>query len=116
MVDNKYAAALIGYGGMGHWHADILKDFDNIFLYGVYDIDPAKNKEAKEKGYQTYASFDEVLADDKVDVLVLAVPNDWHRPYAVQGMRAGKHIVSEKPVTMSSADLQEMIDTANETG
>lgn len=116
MIDGKYAAVLIGYGGMGHWHADILKDFDNIFLYGVYDTDEEKIKEAGQKGYHTYASFEEVLADEKVDVLTLAVPNDWHKPYAVKALKAGKNVVSEKPVTISSADLQEMIDAANESG
>ena len=116
MVEQKYAVALIGFGGMGHWHAELLKEFNNIFLYSIYDIDPAKIKEAKEKGYQTYDSFEEVLKDDNVDILLLAVPNDWHKPYAIQGMRAGKNIISEKPVTLSSADLKEMIDVSNETG
>ena len=116
MVDGKYAVALIGYGGMGHWHSQILKDFDKIFLYGVFDIDSKKLTEAEQNGYQTYRSFDEVLADDKVDVLLLTVPNDWHKPYAVQALNAGKNVISEKPVTLSSADLQEMIDASEKSG
>ncbi len=116
MVNQKYAIALIGYGGMGHWHEEILKDFDEIFLYGVYDIDPARIEEAKGKGYQTYSSFEAVLADEAVDLLLLAVPNDWHKPYAISALRAGKNVVSEKPVTLNSADLQEMIDAAKESG
>ena len=103
MVNGKYAVALIGYGGMGHWHAELLKGFDRIFLHGIFDIDPAKMKEAGENGYEAYDSFDAVLADDKIDVLVLAVPNDWHKPYAVQALRAGKNVISEKPVTLSPA-------------
>lgn len=116
MVDGKYAVALIGYGGMGHWHAQILKDFEKIFLYGIFDTDPEKTAEAEQNGYKTYRNFEEVLSDDKVDVLLLAVPNDWHKPYAVQAMKAGKNVISEKPVTLSSTDLQEMIDAANESG
>lgn len=116
MVDGKIAVALIGYGGMGHWHKDILREFDDIFLYGIYDNDPKQMIGVAEAGYRAYESFEEVLADDKVDVLTLAVPNDWHRPYAVQALKAGKNVVSEKPVTISSADLQAMIDAANESG
>lgn len=75
MIDGKYAVSLIGYGGMGHWHAEVLKEFDEIFLYSIFDTDSSKIEEAKEKGYHTYDSFDEVLADEKVDILLLAVPN-----------------------------------------
>ncbi len=116
MVNGKYAVALIGYGGMGHWHASLLSDFDRIFLYGIYDIDEAKMVEARQQGYHTYPSFDAVLEDEKVDVLLLAVPNDWHKPYAVKALQAGKNVISEKPVTLSSADLQEMIDAADKSG
>ena len=110
MIDGKYAVALIGYGGMGHWHTQLLKDFDKIFLYSIFDTDAEKTAEAEQNGYKTYQSFEEVLSDDKVDVLLLAVPNDWHKPYAVQAMKAGKNVISEKPVTLSSTDLQEMIE------
>lgn len=112
MVNGKYAAVLAGYGGMGYWHAEILHDFDKLFLYGIYDTDPAKIREAEEKGYRTYPSFDAVIADEAVDLVVLAVPNDWHKPYAIAALDAGKNVVSEKPVTVCSADLQEMIDAA----
>ena len=116
MIDGKYAVSLIGYGGMGHWHAEVLKEFEEIFLYSIFDTDSSKIEEAKEKGYHTYASFDEVLADEKVDILLLAVPNDWHKPYADKALIAGKNVISEKPVTLCSSDLQEMIDAANKSG
>ena len=51
MVGNKYAVALVGYGGMGHWHARLLKEFDEIFLYGIYDINPEKLAAAKADPY-----------------------------------------------------------------
>lgn len=116
MVGNKYAVALVGYGGMGHWHSRLLKEFDEIFLYGVYDIAPEKRAEAKENGYVVFESFDELLADPAVDVVLVATPNDYHRDYVIRALEAGKNAVSEKPVTLSSADLQMMIDAANRTG
>ena len=116
MVNQKYAVALVGFGGMGHWHSEILRDFDNIFLYSVFDTDPDKMKEAAEKGYHCYSSFEEVIADKNVDIVLLAVPNDWHKPYAIQALEAGKNVVCEKPVTLDSAELEMIIDTANRTG
>ncbi|MBR3692751.1 MAG: Gfo/Idh/MocA family oxidoreductase [Clostridia bacterium] len=116
MVGNKYAVALVGYGGMGHWHARLLKEFDEIFLYGIYDINPEKLEAAKADGYVAYSSFAELCADEKVDVVLVATPNDYHKEYIIGAMRAGKAAISEKPVTLSSADLQDMIDVSRETG
>ena len=45
-----------------------------------------------------------------MDFVTIATPNDFHRPIAVQALSAGKHVISEKPVTMTSDDLQAMID------
>ena len=53
MIDGKYAVALIGYGGMGHWHTQLLKDFDKIFLYSIFDTDAEKTAEAEQNGYKT---------------------------------------------------------------
>lgn len=45
--------------------------------------------------------------------MTIAVPNDMHKPLAIEAMKAGKHVISEKPVTLSSADLQEMFDASD---
>ncbi len=105
----KKNGAVIGYGGMGHWHANFQKNSDVVDLCGIYDINPAKGVEAENEGVHSYASAEELLADKNVDFVVLAVPNDFHKPYAIQAMAAGKHVISEKPVTISSSDLEEMI-------
>ena len=45
-----------------------------------------------------------------------ATPNDVHKPGSIAAMEAGKNVISEKPITLSSADLQEMIDASERTG
>src|SRR5699024_4670629 len=62
-------------------------------------------------GVQTCA-----LPISEVDILTLAVPNDVHKDLAIRAMAAGKNVISEKPVTLSSADLQEMIDASEKYG
>ena len=52
-----------------------------------------------------------LIADPSVELLTLAVPNDVHKELAIRGLAAGKNVISEKPVTLCSADLEEMIDT-----
>lgn len=112
----KKNAVVIGYGGMGGWHTRYLRESDAVNLLGVYDINPARNAAAEEVGIHAYPSFEAVLADPAVDFVTIATPNEWHKPLAIAAMEAGKDVVSEKPVTLSSADLQEIIDVAERTG
>ena len=72
--------------------------------------------EAKEKGFSVYGSEEEMLSDPDIDVVLIATPNDCHKPIAIRAMHAGKNVISEKPVTLSSSDLQEMVNVAKETG
>ena len=107
---------IVGYGGMGSWHGNIVKDIDGLTVKGVYDIKPERGEIAKERGFQSYHSLEELLSDEEIDIVLVSTPNDLHKPIAIQAMRAGKNVVSEKPVTLSSADLAEMIRVSEETG
>ena len=49
-------------------------------------------------------------------MVLIATPNDMHKPLAIAAMEAGKHVISEKPITLNSSDLQEMIDASERTG
>lgn len=113
---NKKRCAVIGYGGMGKWHTRYLLESDVAELVGIYDIDPKKSAEAEANGIHAFSSYEEVLADESIEFLTIATPNELHKPLAIQAMRAGKNVISEKPVTLSSTDLQEIFDVSKETG
>ncbi len=108
--------AVVGYGGMGGWHADRIREMEKFELAGVWDIDPGQLENAREEGINTYDSFEDVLADEDVRLVVVATWNDAHKPLCIGAMRAGKNVISEKPVTLSVADLDEMTAVAHETG
>ena len=112
----KHNLAIIGFGGMGGWHQRHALTSDAVNLVGIYDIDEARNDAARELGIHAYSSLDEVLADEKVEIVTIATPNDFHKEIAIKALAAGKNVISEKPVTLSCADLQEMIDAANKYG
>ena len=116
MRENKVVYGLIGYGGMGRWHTEILSNVPEAVIGGIYDIKEEKREEAKEKGFFVYETEEAMLADPDIDVVLIATPNDCHKPIAIRAMHAGKNVISEKPVTLSSADLLEMENTAKETG
>lgn len=110
--------AVIGYGGMGSYHVDNIIPFENknINVIGIYDISSERQRIAKEKGLTVYSSLDEVLDDSKVDAVLIATPNDTHKDLAISSLRAGKHVICEKPVAMSVAELDEILAVAKETG
>lgn len=116
MKGTNYMLGIVGFGGMGNWHRETIENIDGLEVAGIYDISDARKTYAKEVGVHSYNSLEELLEDDQIDLVLVATPNDLHKPIAIQAMRAGKNVVSEKPVTLSSSDLQEMMDTAKETG
>lgn len=115
---NKVNFAIVGYGGMGGYHARKLipAQSERLNVLGVYDINEARLAEAKEEGFATYESFDAVLADSNVEGILIATPNDSHKELAITAMRAGKHVLCEKPVAMNVEELDEILAVAKETG
>ena len=112
----KKNLVVIGYGGMGSWHVGHAQKSDVVNLAGIYDIDPAKSELAKSRDIFAYDSLEAVLADEKVDMVTVAIPNDSHKDVVIKALKAGKNVICEKPVAMNSAELDEMIKTANEAG
>jgi len=107
---------MVGFGGMAGWHYDLIRKIEGLEAAGIWDIKKERREAAAEKGIHVYESFADLLADPSTDIVLIAAPNDVHRQAAIDAMRAGKNVVSEKPVTLSSAQLQEMIDVSRETG
>lgn len=108
--------AIVGLGGMGNWHRETIAKNDKLTVCGSFDIDPKRQQFARDHGMTPYDSFEAVLADPKVDIVLCATPNDVHKDIVVRSLQAGKNVVCEKPVAISSSDLQEMIDAAKQSG
>ena len=113
----KKNLVVIGNGGMGGgFHVKNALKSDVVNLLGIYDIDEAKSQKARDMGVYAYASFEEVLADERVDLVTVAVPNDSHLDIVVRALEAGKNVICEKPVALSLADLDKMISAAEKSG
>ncbi len=115
-MTKPFGVAVVGYGGMGSWHTRELQSIEGIRLSGAYDILPERRRICEENGIRAFSSLEEVLSDPDTDLVTIATPTDVHLEIAVRAMRAGKHVVCEKPVSMNVAELEEMISAANETG
>ncbi|MDR1061194.1 MAG: Gfo/Idh/MocA family oxidoreductase [Clostridiales bacterium] len=107
---------VIGFGWMAfHHYSEIIPKGEGIEVACAYDIDPARLEFAKELGIKTYDSLDALLASD-VNTVLVATPNDVHKKYAIAALRAGKHVICEKPATMNAGELREIVKAAGECG
>ena len=112
----KKKFAVIGYGGMGSWHVNHALKSDVLELAGIYDIDPSKQEKAKANGIYSYSSLEELLGDKSVELVTIAIPNDVHLDTVVKCLEAGKNVICEKPVALSTEDLNTMIEASKKAG
>jgi predicted dehydrogenase len=82
----------------------------------VYDINPERNQAARAEGLKAWDSLPEILGDRAIETLILAVPNNFHKDLALAALKAGKHVICEKPGMLNTADLETVLATARDTG
>ena len=112
----KKGVAVVGYGGMGSWHTRHILNSDVCELRGIWDINEARRNVATENGIHVYSSFEDLLSDESVEIVTVAVPNDMHKPLCIAALEAGKNVICEKPVTICLADLKDIIAVSERTG
>ncbi|MDR2525552.1 MAG: Gfo/Idh/MocA family oxidoreductase [Oscillospiraceae bacterium] len=111
-------AAVIGCGGMGRHHGWHYKKNPNFEFIGGFDIRQCQ-QDALEKDLEAKAfeSREALLSDPRVELVLVATPNDVHREIVVDALNHGKNVICEKPVTIASTeDLEAMIAAANANG
>lgn len=109
--------AIIGTGNMGQHHALYIHQgkIPGATLSAVCDIDPARLEWAKKnlgENVARFATADELLAAKAADAVLIATPHYDHSPLAIQAMRAGLHVISEKPAGVHTRQVREMNEEA----
>lgn len=116
-MKDTYKLGIIGFGSMANNHfKQLSKGNTKVSIKGVYDIDDTRMELAKSLGLVTYQSSTELLADEEIDIVLVATTNEVHKDFSIAALRAGKHVICEKPVTMTSQELEEIMAVAEETG
>ena len=103
---------IIGFGYMGHWHLKNAPRVEGVEVVAAYDINPEKVAEARAIGLAGFDTLEEFLASDLFNLVLVATPNDKHCELVCAALNAGKNVICEKPVAMSMAELDRMIDAA----
>ena len=86
-------------------------------VYGFYDINVARAEElAKKYGGKAYASYEELLADPEIEAVSVCAANHAHAEISIAALKAGKHVLCEKPMAVTLAECEAMVAAAEEAG
>ena len=109
---------LIGCGGVGPTHAGALLRIEDAELVATADTvkERAQDLASKLNLNKAYDSHEALIADPDIDVVCICTPSGMHADHTVRAMRAGKHVVVEKPMEISLEACDRMIEAAHETG
>ncbi|MEN3029341.1 oxidoreductase [Chromobacterium amazonense] len=116
MMTKTLKVGLLGFGYAGStFHAPLLRAVDGIELVAVASSRP-EQVAAVLPNVQVHASPEALLMAPDIDLVVIATPNDSHFPLAEAALRAGKHVVVDKPFTLTAAEAKQLVELAGRLG
>lgn len=116
MVERAVDAAIVG---LGWWGTTIAADLaESAHIRPIVGVDPDRGRrlELERTGVRVTDSFEEVLRDPEVEAVVLCTPHAFHAAQIVAAAEAGKHVFSEKPFTVTSAEASAALEAARRSG
>ncbi|MFN7086534.1 MAG: Gfo/Idh/MocA family protein [Burkholderiales bacterium] len=109
--------ALCGLGRWGEHLIDALRGSDKLRFVAGVTRDPDRHRDlAARTGIALVADYDAALRDPAIDAVVLATPHSRHHQQIVAAARAGKHVFTEKPLTLTRASAQDAVDACRRAG
>ena len=118
----KLNIAVCGLGIYGGLIAKALQTSQYCALAGIITGTPAKAKEWKakynipEKNIYNYTNFDKIASNKDIDLVYIALPNSMHKEFTIRAAKAGKHVITEKPMAVTPQDCKEMIKACSDAG
>ncbi|AOZ93726.1 Gfo/Idh/MocA family protein [Paenibacillus crassostreae] len=113
---NELGVAIIGCGAISPLHAKTITGIKGVSLLTVVDIDSDKASHAgKEFDCHAINDYREILNDDRIDVVHLCTPHDLHAEMAIELLRAGKHVLTEKPIAVDLPSAKRMHEAAQDS-
>ncbi|MFL9483062.1 Gfo/Idh/MocA family protein [Chitinophagaceae bacterium LWZ2-11] len=118
----KLNIALCGLGNYAGLLASGLQVSQYCRLAGIVTGHPAKAEEWKkqynipEKNIYNYQNFDEIVGNKDIDLVYVVLPNAMHKEFVIRAAKAGKHVITEKPMATSVKDCEAMIKACKDAG
>ena len=114
-MSKRIRAGLIGCGGISRQHIGALMQMDNAEIVAVCDIKPDRlAAAAAQTGAEPMEDWTKLVARDDIDIVHVLTPHYLHAPMAIAALKAGKHVLTEKPMASTIEDAEEMIRAADE--
>ena len=121
--EGKLGIALVGLGNYATTQlAPALQRTEHCYLAGIVTGTPSKAEEWKkkylipEKNIYNYGTFDSIKDNPDIDIVYVVLPNNMHAEYAIRAAQAGKHVITEKPMAISSEECDKMIAACKQAG
>ena len=116
-IEKEIKCAVLGYGpafNMGKRHCELIKETEGLKLVSICDLNPERTATAKKDFPEviTYNSVEEMLKKAELDLVSIVTPHNTHAFLTLQCLKAGKHVVVEKPMCITVKEATEMIETA----
>ena len=106
----NFRVGVIGCGRISQHHFDAIAKIDGLALTAVCDIDEARARDAgTTRGVPWFTSIDNMLADSEIDVVAVCTPSGLHPEHGIAAARAGKHVISEKPMAVSLEAADDLV-------
>ena len=116
-MKKNFRVALVGCGRISANHFGAIAKVDGLELAAVCDIVEERARAAGEKnGVSWFASYDEMLAKSKSDIVVVATPSGLHPEHGVKAAESGKHVVTEKPMAISLSGADRLVAACDKAG
>ena len=114
----KLKTVVFGTGFVGRVHIEGIRRLGNVELYaiGVGPDDDAPKLAAELNVERVSSDYKELLSDPQVDAVHICTPNALHFPIAKAALEAGKHVLCEKPLAISTVEARQLVDLAERTG
>jgi UDP-N-acetyl-2-amino-2-deoxyglucuronate dehydrogenase len=110
-----WGAGLIGCGAISRVHLATIDAMENVKLVAVCDVDAQKAQAVAEQyGCKAYTDYHDLLADPQVETVHITTPHYLHVPMAMDALKAGKKVLSEKPISHDLAQAAQLLDLAKD--
>lgn len=116
-LDRAVRVALVGCGRISGNHVSAIDRVDGLELVAVADVEIDRaNALADGRGIPAFRTLEDMLSDVECDVVALCTPSGLHPAQGIVAARAGKHVVTEKPMAISLADADALVQACDAAG
>lgn len=112
--EGRLSVGIVGFGRIGAEHAGWLSSANTIRATTIYDPTPARRSLASSRQLKATDSIETIFSDETIDAVLISTPTAMHFDHASAALRAGKHVMVEKPMALDLPQSQKLVELAQQ--